>query len=238
MSAQDNQPTHAALQTQIASLQQRNAVLEQLLTDHGIAVPPAEELPVVEPDASDSSAHSQTADRLRLYEVLVENALDGIGVSDMNGIITYANKAFKELTGFGEKTIGSLMVDYFDPVDFEQVAQEILPALQNEGKYQGQLRYRRPDGTFFIGEISAFMVRDVRDTLIAQAGTELEHGNDDGKANTQYLEGTVTRCLGYVEAWGSRDVHLMAFAPGILFPWQQVNRYTETAGPHLLIYSC
>lgn len=76
------------------------------------------------------------------------------------------------------------------------------------------------------------------DTLIAQAGTELEHGNDDGKASMQYLEGTVTRYLGCVEGWGSEDVHLMAFAPGPLFPWQQVNRYTETAGPHLLIYSC
>lgn len=169
MSAQDNQPTRAALQTEIARLRQRNATLEQLLADHGVAVPPTEETSPIEPVSSRMSSDSQTAERLHLYEVLVENASDGIGVSDMNGVIAYANKAFKELTGFGDNTVGSLMIDYFDPLDFDQVAKEILPALQESGKYQGQLRYRRPDGTFFIGQISAFMVRDVRDTLIAQA---------------------------------------------------------------------
>uniref|UniRef100_A0A1D2AEQ5 BAH domain-containing protein n=1 Tax=Auxenochlorella protothecoides TaxID=3075 RepID=A0A1D2AEQ5_AUXPR len=52
------------------------------------------------------------------------------------------------------------------------------------------------------------------DTLIAQAGTELEHGNDDGKASTQYLEGEYV-----LLQFNPRDVQpsigqLYSFQPG------------------------
>lgn len=53
-------------------------------------------------------------ERLRLFEALVENAPDAIGVADFKGDIIYANAAYQALTGYGEQLIGMNGFDYID----------------------------------------------------------------------------------------------------------------------------
>ncbi|MFP4441232.1 MAG: PAS domain S-box protein [Chloroflexaceae bacterium] len=185
-----------SLETEIARLRQRNSELEQLLaTAHSpVALPPMNRPDVdVEPSTdtpgSSEAATPEPADlsqalqqlqqektartvaetRLNLFEALVENALDGIGVATLDGTITYGNPAFKTLTGFGDRTVGSAMGEYFDADDLARVAQEVVPAVVEQGHYQGRLRYRRPDGSHFLGQISAFVLRDATNTPTGQA---------------------------------------------------------------------
>jgi len=184
-----------SLQAEIAQLRRRNTELEQLLAaaHSPVAVPPQnrpnhheetpdaggtmEDTPPEPKDLSQALAQLQqektarigAENRLNLFEALVENALDGIGVATLEGTITYGNPAFKELTGFGDRTVGSAMGEYFDADDLTRVVQEVVPAVAEQGHYQGRLRYRRPDGSHFLGQISAFVLRDATNTPTGQA---------------------------------------------------------------------
>lgn len=175
-----DQSLEKTLREEIVVLRHRNDELEQLLAANTPSLP-AQQRPIngtiAESDQfqpSDQSLHEtieqdRAEERLRLFEVLVENALDGIGVAAFDGTITYGNKAFKVLTGFGDRTVGSAMAEYFEPEDLAQIAQEVLPSVAEQGSYQGRLRYRRPDGSHFLGQISAFILKDTTNTPTGQA---------------------------------------------------------------------
>jgi rsbT co-antagonist protein RsbR len=185
-----------SLQTEIARLRRRNSELEQLLAtaQSPVTLPPMNRpdvngAPATDTPDSSKPATPEPADlsqalqqlqqektartvaeaRLNLFEALVENALDGIGVATLDGTITYGNPAFKALTGFGDRTVGSMMSEYFDADDLAHVAQEVVPAVAEQGYYQGRLRYRRLDGSHFLGQISAFVLRDATNTPTGQA---------------------------------------------------------------------
>lgn len=166
----DEQPVQmdiATLQTALLAAQQRNAQLEALLRQHAIEVPIPEDKEV-EPAVSDHTA-LDPAKRLHLFETLLSNALDGVVVLNKDGVITYANEAFKTLTGFGERAIGLHIGECYAPEDLQKVIEEVLPMVQEFGGYQGHLRYRRADGSFFIGQVSGFTLPNGDPLLFDQA---------------------------------------------------------------------
>ncbi|MDW8214914.1 MAG: PAS domain S-box protein, partial [Roseiflexaceae bacterium] len=76
----------------------------------------------------DLTAELQREERLRLFEALVENAPDAIGVADFKGDIIYANAAYKTLTGYGDALIGMNGFDYIHEED-HQAGQATLARL-------------------------------------------------------------------------------------------------------------
>ncbi len=67
----------------------------------------------------DLTAELEREERLRLFEALVENAPDAIGVADFQGTIVYANAAYKALTGYGDQLIGMNGFDYILEDDYQ-----------------------------------------------------------------------------------------------------------------------
>lgn len=108
----------------------------------------------------DLSAQKQQDEELRLFRALVEDALDGIGWASMDGTMRFGNAAFRALTGFGDRVIGSSIAEYFDAETLAQISNDVFPALAEHGRWQGMLRYRRPDASSFIGQVSAFVLKD------------------------------------------------------------------------------
>jgi PAS domain S-box-containing protein len=93
----------------------------------------------------DLTAELQREERLTLFEALVENAPDAIGVADVNGAIIYANAAYKNLTGYGDALIGMNGFNYIYEED-HRLAQVALARLA-EGKAASiEARIRRMDG--------------------------------------------------------------------------------------------
>ena len=80
----------------------------------------------------DLTEELQREERLRLFEALVENAPDGIGVADVNGNIIYANAAYQALTGYGADLIGMNGFDYLLKEEYHST--QIALARLTEGK--------------------------------------------------------------------------------------------------------
>ncbi|WP_437675478.1 PAS domain S-box protein [Sorangium sp. So ce131] len=113
----------------------------------------------------DITAHKETeaeqrrqAEDLSLSKRLVDNALDGITLTSMSGEVVYANLAFKNMSGFGDGAVGRGLVDFYSPASFTQLSTEVLPALTKDGVWRGVLRIRRPDGSEWMGQTSAFVL--------------------------------------------------------------------------------
>ncbi|WP_433928876.1 PAS domain-containing protein [Sorangium cellulosum] len=96
--------------------------------------------------------------RLRTLLALAENAPDGIVVAE-RGRVTYANPAFRRMSGYGQEIVEATLPDL---VDDESWA--LLEARRQEGASSGAVQAsvtcRRRDGSTFPGEVSAFPIRD------------------------------------------------------------------------------
>ncbi|MGK4008681.1 PAS domain S-box protein [Sorangium sp. So ce1036] len=98
------------------------------------------------------------AEDLSVSKRLVDNALDGITLTSMAGEVIYANVAFKTMSGFGDGAVGRMMTDFYSPESFHQLSAEVVPTLTRDGAWRGVLRIRRPDGSEWMGQTSAFMI--------------------------------------------------------------------------------
>lgn len=94
----------------------------------------------------DLTAELQREERLRLFEALVENAPDAIGVADFNGNIIYANASYKALTGYGDALIGMNGFTYIYEED-HRLAQAALARLAEGAAASIEARLCRKDGS-------------------------------------------------------------------------------------------
>lgn len=97
-------------------------------------------------------------EELHLFKRMVDAALDSITLTSMDGSVIYANPAFKERSGFGEKAVGKQLSEFYSPENYRLLMQETVPILLKNGEWQGYLYIRRPDGTEWIGQTNAFIV--------------------------------------------------------------------------------
>lgn len=103
---------------------------------------------------------TEQARELRIFKNLVDNALDGIGVASLDGVMQYANRAYREMSGFGDQAVGSTILEYFHAESAEDFARDMLPALIQEDRWQGLMHLQRPDGTAWTSQTSAFLLTD------------------------------------------------------------------------------
>ncbi|MFY7839108.1 MAG: PAS domain-containing sensor histidine kinase [Lacibacter sp.] len=130
------------------------------------------------------------------YRLFFENSMDGILLTNANGIIFSANKAACEIFGMTEEEIcsggRSKILDESDPnwpVFFEE--------RNINGKAQGELRHFRKDGSVFPAEITSVkfstasgeeqtntIIRDITDRKKAQDQLQKEKDLSDSIINT------------------------------------------------------
>jgi len=96
---------------------------------------------------------------LDMFKTLVDNAPDGIYVNTLTGKITYANEAFRELSGYGNAIIGMNVTDLLpDDVltEFGSARAQIL-----EGQaWQGYMPHKQANGDIVPMQTSAFLIFD------------------------------------------------------------------------------
>jgi rsbT co-antagonist protein RsbR len=117
---------------------------------------------------TDITERRRAEEELRNFQALAEAAPDGIGVTDMEGRLFYANPSYRRLTGYGDALIGmALMELYTEDQGY------INPAIQQtieQGAWQGRLTIQRPDGVHVPVLVSAFLIRDSAGQPQALAG--------------------------------------------------------------------
>ncbi|MDG2046117.1 MAG: PAS domain S-box protein [Halioglobus sp.] len=90
---------------------------------------------------------------LALLKVLAENSFDSILITDAtaSGKITYANKAFKKLTGHDPAAVtGKTPRILQGPGTDKKVIKRLTEALRSGGKFEGKAINYKKDGTPFI----------------------------------------------------------------------------------------
>ena len=104
-------------------------------------------------------------ERLRLFETLVNNSPDGIGVSSLDGKQIHPNPAFRALLGYGDELIGMHFSEYVEDND-----PAVMQQLMEQGFWQGTNTYRRKDGSTLRCHSTIFIINDAAGQPFALGG--------------------------------------------------------------------
>ncbi len=116
------------------------------------------------------TAHNKPHTNVNVFQALAENALDAILITDARGKVTFANRAAYQLFGCDyekQEMIGSDRGSYWPEETKAHLGQEMRQAL--EGRWRGELRGKRTDGSTFDAQVSIFPVPDPQGQIIARA---------------------------------------------------------------------
>ncbi len=108
-------------------------------------------------------------ERLTLFSQAVEEAMDGIQITDLDGYIVYSNRAVEEIYGFSpDELVGRHVNEMNANPTFAQ--EVVIPSIKATGRWNGELMVIHKDGREFPVWLSAAMVKDERDQPVAMVG--------------------------------------------------------------------
>ena len=98
-------------------------------------------------------------EELRIKDHAFRSAISPIAISDLEGHLTYVNPAFLDVWGYQdeEEVLGREAVEFWQ---MEEQAAQVIQALQERGRWSGELNARREDGTLFDVHVASSMVTD------------------------------------------------------------------------------
>jgi PAS domain S-box-containing protein len=107
----------------------------------------------------DLTEKKKAAEKLRQKDYVIESASSAIATADLNGNMNYANPVFLEMWGFSNpnELMGKPFTEYWMIADRYD---EVMSALENEGKWSSEIQAKRKDGSLFNVQVSAALVRD------------------------------------------------------------------------------
>lgn len=116
-------------------------------------------------DITNLRASEEERDR---FVRLAENSTDFIGMARTDGCIFYLNDAARRLVGLDDDPSAQLFIaDFFTPEQAETVAREVLPAVERDGHWSGEVDFRHfRTGVPIPVLYSVFPVSDATGALI------------------------------------------------------------------------
>jgi PAS domain S-box-containing protein len=91
----------------------------------------------------DVSDRKRVEEELRTVAAIVENSGDFIGLSSPDFVPLYVNQAGRRMLGLADADVARTKVtDYFWPEDLPRVDAEAVPALERDGHWSGEVRFR------------------------------------------------------------------------------------------------
>jgi two-component system CheB/CheR fusion protein len=111
--------------------------------------------------ASEVTVLKEVEAKLKLAACVFENTLDGVLITDVNGLILSVNPGFTDITGYTvEESVGKtphiLHSDQHDPAFYASMWKEI----GTKGRWHGEVWNRRKDGELYLQRMTISMVPD------------------------------------------------------------------------------
>ncbi|HZV53296.1 MAG TPA: PAS domain S-box protein [Rhodocyclaceae bacterium] len=129
------------------------------------------------------------------YRSVVNNVKEVIFQTDAQGLWTFLNPAWTEVTGFPlEASLGTLFLDYVHPDDRQRNFELFEPLIRRQKDYcRHVIRYLHRDGGFRWIEVFARLTLDDADHILGTSGTltditERKSAEDELRARNEELE--------------------------------------------------
>jgi PAS domain S-box-containing protein len=119
----------------------------------------------------DITERRRAEEALRRQSLLFANITDGVMILDPQRRIVDWNAAAERIFGYTKaEVVGQTPALLHSPADAPRLAQEINAGLAREGRWSGEIRFIRKDGTTGICETVVVPVYDERGALVARIG--------------------------------------------------------------------
>ena len=125
-------------------------------------------------------ARARVEDQLSRRVAAIEASVDGIGLVDASGRLTYLNEAFAGIYGYRDAAAltGASWVALYPAAERERFDKDVHARVRRDGSWRGEAVGRRADGAGFAQEVSLTavedggmicVVRDITDRKAAEA---------------------------------------------------------------------
>jgi len=105
----------------------------------------------------DITERKKMEENLRIKDLAIASSIQGIGIADLEGNITYVNKSAMRMWGTDDPSelIGQSALTY---AKSQIEGLKVLTAVLEKGSWEGEIEGKRKDGTIFITLLSANLV--------------------------------------------------------------------------------
>jgi len=105
----------------------------------------------------DITERKKMEEDLRIKDLAIASSIQGIGIADLEGNITYVNKSAMRMWGTDDPSelIGQSALTY---AESQIEGLKVLTAVLEKGSWEGEIEGKRKDGTVFITLLSANLV--------------------------------------------------------------------------------
>ncbi|MFZ2412034.1 MAG: PAS domain S-box protein [Candidatus Methanoperedens sp.] len=117
----------------------------------------------------DITGRKRAEEALKLFSEAVENAPDGVQITDIEGHIIYSNKSVEEIYGFSPEELKGKHVNKMNS-DPEFASKVIIPGIKETGRWSGELMVRHKNGKIFPIMLTTSIVKNGNDKPIAMVG--------------------------------------------------------------------
>ena len=105
----------------------------------------------------DITDRKRMEEELRIKDLAIASSLDGIGIGDLAGNITYVNKAALKMWG-AEDPSEIIGKSAFEFADSREEALKVFEEFMEKGGWSGEISGRRKDGSLFTVHLTSSMV--------------------------------------------------------------------------------
>ncbi len=211
----------------------------------------------------DITERKQTQSHLRLLSLAVDQATEGMAIVDMEGAISFINKAFAEMHGYTVAELAGRHLSIFHTPDQMPAVEEANRQIREHGRFNGEIWHVHRDGRAFptlmenslvldeagdpVGMIAT--LRDITDQKAAENALQEERDFSrllveaspaffvaiSPEGSTIMMNRTMRAALGYEEDEVRGADYLQTFVPEEdREPLEQVfNQLAESPGPTL-----
>ncbi len=145
---------------------------------------------------------------LRQLSTAVEEAPDGIQITDLNGYVIYSNRAIEEIYGFSPDEFKGKHVSEMN-VDPELARRIMVPAVNKTGRWTGELMVRHKDGREFPIWLTVSIVKGSKGDPIAMVGIirDITGQKEKEKLEKQLLQADKLATVGQLAAGVAHEIN-------------------------------
>ena len=106
----------------------------------------------------DITASKRIEKELKISQQAIETSINAIAMTDLNGNLTYVNPACLHMWGYDDpsQVLGKAVISFCHSLE---EASKVLSEVQKNGRWAGELVAKRADGTTFVVQVAANVVR-------------------------------------------------------------------------------